>query len=132
MSDISLPPPPLPKPRLEQHELELWGQNVFVDLFDGQQMRAYVLLDRQQRASAEPLGYLWPTGMHPEFRYTQQKRDGIDGMPVYAAPPAPPDAAREAMRLALDALDTVAGAMPFPVAIAARDALRAALAGAAK
>ena len=33
-------------------------------------------------------GYLWPTGMHPEFRFTQQKRDGVDGMPVYAAPPA--------------------------------------------
>ena len=53
--DITLPP--LPEPRLEQHELELWGQNVLVDLFDGQQMRAYVLLDRQQRAapSAEPV-----------------------------------------------------------------------------
>jgi len=35
----------------------------------------------------EPFGYLWPTGMHPEFRFTQQKRDGVDGMPLYTAPP---------------------------------------------
>ena len=34
----------------------------------------------------EPFGYLWPTGMHPEFRFTQQKRDGV-GMPLYTAPP---------------------------------------------
>ena len=41
-------------------------------------------------ASGEPFGYLWPTGMHPEFRFYQQKRDGVDGMPLYAAPqPAP-------------------------------------------
>ena len=35
----------------------------------------------------EPFGYLWPTGRHPEFRFLQQKRDGIDGMPLYTAPP---------------------------------------------
>ena len=35
----------------------------------------------------EPFGYLWPTGSHPEFRFTQQKRDGADGMPLYTAPP---------------------------------------------
>ena len=35
----------------------------------------------------EPFGYLWPTGRHPEFRFTQQKRDGVDGMPLYTAPP---------------------------------------------
>lgn len=34
----------------------------------------------------KPFGYLWPTGRHPEFRFTQQKRDGVDGMPVYASP----------------------------------------------
>ena len=34
----------------------------------------------------EPFGYLWPTGTHPEFRFTQQERDGADGMPVYTAP----------------------------------------------
>ncbi|CAB4141090.1 hypothetical protein UFOVP412_1, partial [uncultured Caudovirales phage] len=34
----------------------------------------------------EPFGYLWPTGMHPEFRFTQQQRDGVDGMPVYVSP----------------------------------------------
>jgi hypothetical protein len=44
----------------------------------------------QPAASGEPFGYLWPTGMHPEFRFYQQKRDGVDGMPLYAAPqPAP-------------------------------------------
>jgi hypothetical protein len=46
--------PPWPEPRLEQHELELWGQNVCADLYDGNQMHAFaraaVLLDRQQRA----------------------------------------------------------------------------------
>jgi hypothetical protein len=35
----------------------------------------------------EPFGYLWPTGRHPEFRFTQQKRDGVDGMPLYTTPP---------------------------------------------
>lgn len=35
----------------------------------------------------EPFGYLWPTGRHPEFRFTQQKRDGADGMPLYTTPP---------------------------------------------
>lgn len=34
----------------------------------------------------EPFGYLWPTGSHPEFRFTQQKRDGADGMQLYTAP----------------------------------------------
>ena len=44
----------------------------------------------KQAASGEPFGYLWPTGMHPEFRFYQQKRDGVDGMPLYAtAQPAP-------------------------------------------
>jgi hypothetical protein len=50
------------------------------------ELRAAVLADREKRASAEPFGYLWPTGRHPEFRYTQQERDGINGMPLYAAP----------------------------------------------
>jgi hypothetical protein len=49
--DITLPP--WPEPRLEQHELELWGQNVCADLYDGNQMHAFaraaVLLDRQRR-----------------------------------------------------------------------------------
>lgn len=40
-----------------------------------------------QPAQQEPIGYLWPTGRHPEFRFTQQKRDGVDGTPVYTAPP---------------------------------------------
>jgi hypothetical protein len=40
----------------------------------------------------EPIGYLWPTGMHPEFRFTQQERDGVEGTPVYFTPPAQPAA----------------------------------------
>lgn len=44
--------------------------------------------DREQAEPVqEPLGYLWPTGRHPEFRYTQQKIDGVDGTPVYTTPP---------------------------------------------
>ena len=39
---------------------------------------------RQERA---PFGYIWPTGRHPEFRYTQQMRNGVAGMPLYTAPP---------------------------------------------
>jgi hypothetical protein len=35
----------------------------------------------------EPFGYIWPTGRHPEFRYTQQMRDGVAGMPLYTHPP---------------------------------------------
>ena len=35
----------------------------------------------------EPFGYLWPTGRHPEFRFTQQKFNGVDGTPVYTSPP---------------------------------------------
>ena len=42
---------------------------------------------QQAEPVQEPFGYLWPTGMHPEFRFTQQKRDGVDGMPLYRAPP---------------------------------------------
>jgi hypothetical protein len=45
---------------------------------------------RQAIAEAEkqePFGYLWPTGMHPEFRYFQKKRNDVDGMPVYTSPP---------------------------------------------
>jgi hypothetical protein len=34
----------------------------------------------------EPFGYLWPTGRHPEFRFTQQLRDGVEGTPVYTTP----------------------------------------------
>jgi hypothetical protein len=38
----------------------------------------------QERA---PFGYIWPTGRHPEFRYTKQMRDGVAGMPLYTTPP---------------------------------------------
>jgi len=54
---------------------------------------ANLFIDAQGRPASkaepvqEPFGYLWPTGMHPEFRFTQQKRDGVDGMPLYTAPP---------------------------------------------
>ena len=34
-----------------------------------------------------PFGYLWPTGRHPEFRFTQQLRDGVEGTPVYTLQP---------------------------------------------
>lgn len=44
-------------------------------------------LEQQAEPVQEPFGYLWPTGRHPEFRFTQQKRDGADGMPLYTAPP---------------------------------------------
>jgi hypothetical protein len=44
-------------------------------------------LAQQDEPVQEPFGYLWPTGRHPEFRFTQQKRDGVDGMPLYTAPP---------------------------------------------
>ncbi len=44
-------------------------------------------LAQQAEPVQEPFGYLWPTGMHPEFRFTQQKRDGVDGMPLYTTPP---------------------------------------------
>lgn len=47
-------------------------------------------LDRQPEPAQEPFGYLWPTGRHPEFRFTQQKRDGVDGTPIYTAPPQRP------------------------------------------
>lgn len=33
--------PDLPEPTLEDHPLELWGQNVASDLFTADQMRAY-------------------------------------------------------------------------------------------
>lgn len=48
-----------------------------------------------QPAEAEPFGYLWPTGMHPEFRFYQQKRNGVDGMPLYTAPQPAPAQARQ-------------------------------------
>lgn len=34
----------------------------------------------------KPVGYLYPTGRHPEFRFFQNKRNGVDGVPVYTAP----------------------------------------------
>jgi hypothetical protein len=40
----------------------------------------------QQAEKQQPFGYLWPTGRHPEFRFTQQLRDGVEGTPVYTAP----------------------------------------------
>jgi hypothetical protein len=40
-----------------------------------------------EQEEQEPFGYIWPTGRHPEFRYTQQMRDGVAGMPLYTHPP---------------------------------------------
>jgi hypothetical protein len=71
-----------------QQALNYWesasfGDAVMVDKMDA--LRA--ALAQQGEPVQEPFGYLWPTGMHPEFRFTQQKRDGVDGMPLYTAPP---------------------------------------------
>jgi hypothetical protein len=91
MTDETLPP--LPEPRLEQHELELWGQNVLVDLFDGQQMRAYVLLDRQQRAapSAEPVAWIEsPHGAiraNPLYRLAPPPQSLAWRIPLYTTRP---------------------------------------------
>ncbi len=40
----------------------------------------------EQAEKQEPFGYLWPTERHPEFRFTQQLRDGVEGTPVYTTP----------------------------------------------
>lgn len=40
-----------------------------------------------EQPEQEPFGYIWPTGRHPEFRYIQQMRDGVAGMPLYTHPP---------------------------------------------
>jgi hypothetical protein len=44
-------------------------------------------LEQPEQPEQEPFGYIWPTGRHPEFRYTQQMRDGVAGMPLYTHPP---------------------------------------------
>jgi len=41
----------------------------------------------EEAEKQQPFGYLWPTERHPEFRFTQQLRDGVEGTPVYTAPP---------------------------------------------
>ena len=51
------------------------------------QIPVFAALAEPAEPVQEPFGYLWPTGRHPEFRFTQQKRDGVDGMPLYTAPP---------------------------------------------
>ena len=76
----------------------------------------------------KPFGYLWPTGRHPEFRFTQQKRGGVEGMPVYTTPPAAPSvlvadaagAAREEAMIELASASRELGRLR-----AERDALRA-------
>ena len=40
-----------------------------------------------EQPEQEPFGYIWPTGRHPEFRYTKQMRDGVAGMPLFTHPP---------------------------------------------
>jgi hypothetical protein len=45
------------------------------------------LRDALAQQEQEPFGYIWPTGRHPEFRYTKQMRDGVAGMPLYTHPP---------------------------------------------
>ena len=55
MTDDEITLPPLPAPGFALRELELWGQNQLVGLYDGNQMHAFaraaVLLARQQRAA---------------------------------------------------------------------------------
>ena len=47
--------PPMPEPTLEDHEYELWGQNVRSDFFTADQMRAYaaaaVAMERERCAT---------------------------------------------------------------------------------
>ncbi len=40
----------------------------------------------EEAEKQQPFGYLWPTERHPEFRFTQQLRDGVEGTPVYTTP----------------------------------------------
>ena len=60
-----------------------------------ERLRAALAAPKQEPVA---FGYLWPTGRHPEFRFTQQKRDGVDGMPIYTAPPAAAPDETEALR----------------------------------
>jgi hypothetical protein len=61
------------------------------------------------QAEQEPFGYIWPTGRHPEFRYTQQMRDGVAGMPLYTNLPQRP--AEPKQEPVADAMKTVIKAM---------------------
>jgi len=58
-------------------------------IIDGIPVRNALRQAIEQAEQATPFGYLWPTGMHPEFRYTQQLRNGVEGTPVYTHPTAP-------------------------------------------
>lgn len=53
----------------------------------------------EQAEKQEPFGYLWPTGRHPEFRFTQQLRDGVEGTPVYTTPLNPLDSIKSSKTL---------------------------------
>ena len=53
----------------------------------------------QQAEKQQPFGYLWPTGRHPEFRFTQQLRDGVEGTPVYTTPLNPLDSIKSSKTL---------------------------------
>jgi hypothetical protein len=56
---------------------------------DGRFVGEQQLAEEQKKGcilcDAEPFGYLWPTGMHPIFRFFQRKIDGVYGMPLYKA-----------------------------------------------
>jgi hypothetical protein len=53
----------------------------------------------QQAEKQQPFGYLWPTWRHPEFRFTQQLRDGVEGTPVYTTPLNPLDSIKSSKTL---------------------------------
>ncbi len=52
-----------------------------------------------QAEKQQPFGYLWPTGRHPEFRFTQQLRDGVEGTPVDTTPLNPLDSIKSSKTL---------------------------------
>ncbi len=84
--------------------LEATQESLREHMAEIQRLRA--ALAQQAEPVQEPFGYLWPTGRHPEFRFTQQKRDGADGMPLYtASPQRKPLTEEEIERIARDCLD---------------------------
>lgn len=149
MTDDDIALPPLPPPAIFGPH----GTGTYFSAWTEKQVReeqrAAVLLDRQQRAvptygniaeraaagkdaglwqaapSAEPVGVA-ETIMGTAGALTMaafHAKDAPAGTSLYTTPPDH----REAMRQALEALEGVASAMPFPVAVKAIDALRKAL-----
>jgi len=127
MTDDDITLPELPAPGFALRELELWGQNQLVDLFDDRQMRAYacaaILLDRQQRAapSAEPVQTIIALKSDEQASLSP---GAYQVRPSAVRPSAEPTDHTVAMRQALEALEErYIGALRDN----AIDALRAAL-----